>query len=989
MVWKSERWQSLVDDGGENGVTATKRPLDGPQLLEIAYSIDDGEEVQHEAVFEDPGDVQERPRLLVSLSSVTAMKELCEHEHARHDKVVETLSQCRAAYYKELRWLREQLHLAYQTDAESMAKKAKLTPDDFEVFWFEPPHYVDPETQEFLMKCIHDTNKKLLDENSQLRTQVAQHKLLLESGTAKTVLRQLRKEHTAGAILRALYALLRTQPELRDFEEVASDLLGLTPDGAEEAPSSPPSLPEASNDGAEKTPPVPSHEELELRTECQALKRKADSNEMLIAELRAKLAHGIDAKMERDRADAERERADRVQQQVARLERQYSALRRELQDSAGERTQRLKRSLHRLSEAMGCLSAPGSAACTPHSSPNPKRDSIDTSEAAERALDSTLSHLDEVAAGFETVVHGTLAELNDLRAKVAARELVGGARETVSVEVPVVQAAPIDDGRLASLEAELKKEQAEKVKFAEEAARLRTQGEDAQATITQLETKLAWFRAKLDKLKEKLRSLRGEGGVGADASDDEEEPEEVCDFRIPYTKRAAMSGKPRWQLLHEDGISRRKRELITSAGQRCKGAEPMLIKEEEVTSAFFFLNSPKRAFGEKELALFPGARPTSRALSSGKCANGTDGGARRLGAAPGPISSPQVREGRSTPPESQPTASPPQRHTCAASGASGAVSLAPGVGACGRSVFPTLLKGFPARCQSPPLSSRPKASCTVSEPAEMDDGAVAGLAPQPCQAAPSRELAGATGAPTGQPKRTLLDLSPEAGAALAAQLKPMRSSITVGVVGATTAVPKDSATVEKPPSAVSGLHDVHEVETQPCSNSAPLQLSGAPLPDTGAGDRRSSSGGSARLGKVVRSAPGKGSQSPRHAGQASPLMEQAVPLAQTCSSSEAFAATQLHDRLRAELGRSGSMWVANYRSSPKPLVNVGRSGLRHSRSAAELRPYVAGADSCEGSCASPGFLPEVMPALPAGRLRKGPLSPPWLAACHDGVRRSQ
>jgi len=227
--------------------------------------------VEQEIVYEDIGEGRAYPRLLVSLSSVTALKDLCEHEHARYDKVDKTLRECRAAYYKELRWLRDQLHLAYQTDEESLARKASLTWKDFEVYWFQPPDYVDADTKDYLLACIRETNRKLIEENTQLQEEMTTYRVM-ESGSIKTVIRQLRRQHGPGTILRELHSQLRNRAEVQDLSQTADELLGERAP-KEEAPA----------------PPAPETEDprvASLEKETEELRQRTKEDEVLIHELR-------------------------------------------------------------------------------------------------------------------------------------------------------------------------------------------------------------------------------------------------------------------------------------------------------------------------------------------------------------------------------------------------------------------------------------------------------------------------------------------------------------------------------------------------------------------------------------------------------------------------------------------------------------------------------------------------------------------------------
>ncbi|CAK0824077.1 unnamed protein product, partial [Prorocentrum cordatum] len=169
-----------------------------PRHLRITYTRGSDEDELHEDVFEDPSELQKGPRLLVSLKSVLALKTLCEREFRRVQELSCVLNDCRAAYFKELIWLREQLHRGEWPDA------------DYEVFWYDPPHYMDDELKEFLKECIRFTNRKLIVENSELRAQLQKgagdvttlssrmHLILKKFGSAQ-VLKELHLVVSTGA----------------------------------------------------------------------------------------------------------------------------------------------------------------------------------------------------------------------------------------------------------------------------------------------------------------------------------------------------------------------------------------------------------------------------------------------------------------------------------------------------------------------------------------------------------------------------------------------------------------------------------------------------------------------------------------------------------------------------------------------------------------------------------------------------------------------
>jgi len=634
MVWKSERWQAKLDDEVPPDATI-------PSTLEITYVRDVGVEPQTEVVYEDPGEAGP-PRLLVSLSAVTALKDLCEHEHAKYDKTVRTLGECRASYYRELRWLREQLHLAYRTDAEAMARKATLTHDDFEVYWFEPPHYIDDELKEFLVACIRQTNQKLITENSELKEQLNKAEILKEGGV-RAVLRNLRKDHTVPKILRELYGLLKGK-DLQEFEEAA--LLLLQGRGVDV-----PSSLHASRDLADL---MAANEELE------ALRQKSRGDQAALAELHAKLAQRVDADLEReranaerDRADAERRRADLIQQRAERLERQYQELRQQLEVTALssgaakfelDRTSRLNKSVSKLSEALLCLTPTSSTTTTPNVSPICKRKNqvsfiatpfspMAVGELAEKqappeTFDEALVRLDEVANGFDAVAQGVLAELQYLRAQTAQLQAVNLARERAedaSVQngqdarrnevartaehaaamdaASKAEAHAISLGReVAEGHAHLKQEREKNNCLQAELDEHRRKLEEANGIIERLQGRMAAFSAKVEKLKGKIRSLQASTG-GSDAlSDEDDDLEDLADFMIPYRMRvaAAAAGKQRWQLLSEDAtFSRKKREYLLGQKLRIYRA-PQPGEEAVVSAAFQFLRNPSEPSSPKQ-----------------------------------------------------------------------------------------------------------------------------------------------------------------------------------------------------------------------------------------------------------------------------------------------------------------------------------------------------------------------------------------------------
>lgn len=616
MVWKSDRWQARLELTGDSQSSA--RPI-LPEKLEITYRDQDSDELQTEDVYEDLQEKHEQPRLLVSLKSVTALKELCEHEHARHDKVSQTLANCRAAYYKELRWLRDQLHLAYQTDEEAMARKALLTPDDFEVYFFEPPRFLDEDTRDFLLKCIRETNRQLIDENRKLKSEL-QQVTLFEQGILPTVMRRLIKDNSVSAILTCLHSSLRNKRDLTEFAETCYSILGL---GEQENCKE---LSDSANAHftAAAVAPDPAMQE-----EMDALREKTKEQDALIAQLRSQLAAGIDVRLERERADEERKRADLIQQQVDRLEKQQKALKQELRrdpmDTKADR-ERLKRavtmSVHKLNEAMQTLTPTGSKHCTPNVSPVAKRTEtltkrLGSPQQEAGSFDDALMHLDSVAWGFEAVANEAAAELQELRSRVAVLEAMRRAAEATDAEAALKPVTPkaakcsceeFFEPRIAALEKELAEvraaHQETQSQLAEERSTckdLREKLSEAKGEIEDLQLKLEMARHKVRGLRDKLKSLKVRFGLPDDSDDEQDDFDEELDFMVPYRIRAkAAAAKPRWLVLSEDADCKRKRQEYL-AKQKGGGEVQEVSKQQEVFAAFDFLSVQQRLPGLQQL----------------------------------------------------------------------------------------------------------------------------------------------------------------------------------------------------------------------------------------------------------------------------------------------------------------------------------------------------------------------------------------------------
>mmetsp|Transcript_152089 Transcript_152089/g.291193 ORF Transcript_152089/g.291193 Transcript_152089/m.291193 type:complete len:1182 (+) Transcript_152089:91-3636(+) len=350
MVRKSKRWQGLlnkVEGEGKGPSFLGDKEVCAPQPLKITYGRPDGEAVVEELVYEDStGDAPKKKeddelpaRLLVPLTNVLRLKELCEHEHARYDEVVDTLSICRSDYLKELCWLREQLHLL-----RNDPPKKDLPDENFEVRWFTPPKYIDPDLKKFLMDCIHDNIAHLTTEIEALRAQVAnlqeREQALLGDPSARALLRRMLQDNKPGFLLSELSAILCKEEDIEDLERVAKDIFHFL-------------VPEAPQ--IQVQPEVVVKKEVvqdpALLEEVEALKRKALMDAQLIAQLRESLNEGLERRMsadvEKERAEAERSRAD-AQEDRANEERRLKEEAQALADKEKRRAEELEAKMQKL-----------------------------------------------------------------------------------------------------------------------------------------------------------------------------------------------------------------------------------------------------------------------------------------------------------------------------------------------------------------------------------------------------------------------------------------------------------------------------------------------------------------------------------------------------------------------------------------------------------------------------------------------------------------
>ncbi|CAK0878646.1 unnamed protein product [Prorocentrum cordatum] len=222
MVLKSDRWAALL---GQAGGEDEARLVATPGMLEISYSLPASSspggaglrrETKTEMVYQDATQRDEGPRLLVSLASVLKLKGLCEHEHARHDEVLEALKVCRLKYYKEIRWLRDQLQRA--------------TGNEGQVFWFDPQEGADLEpegTEAAMLRELHDANGALREEVAVLSEENARlGEIVQEMASPEVAVRTLLREHGVHEVTVRLRKLLSRGPDGAELAEVIRELAG-------------------------------------------------------------------------------------------------------------------------------------------------------------------------------------------------------------------------------------------------------------------------------------------------------------------------------------------------------------------------------------------------------------------------------------------------------------------------------------------------------------------------------------------------------------------------------------------------------------------------------------------------------------------------------------------------------------------------------------------------------------------------------------------
>jgi predicted nucleic acid-binding Zn-ribbon protein len=545
-----------------------------PRTLEIAYSVTKGE-VSKEIIFEDPTEIDKRPRLLVSLQSVLALKALCEREFDRVEVITDLLKHCREAYFKELTYLREQLKRAtnpnYIGDGLS----------NYEVYWYDPPQYIDADLKAFLEDCIRLTNKKLIEENFELIEKLKAMGGNAAGGDDQDIIRMIRTLGPGG-LARRLYAILQT-PEhgspqkIKDFEMAVRDLLKKD---------------EGSDDDEDKSKDAKIRK-LQNQIE-KLLKQLAD------AEKNAKNAEQLDelrkALMEAQAKLAqEKARADQAEARAEAYEAELGTLRKQV-DDLGKSNSGLAGSVSALANRIDKMVAK----IDPSGALLPK---LPTSGGTLSPIEASVSALEGCAAGKGGRGGGDA----DLEAKLKAKEdaerrlreemakLQEECRrlkkdlDRANAEAAKANAMLGKESGLASLQDELRrlremndklikevedlKEDSQNLRkqlkqAEEENAKLKEGGggsAELQKELVETRNKLEKALQKITQLKEEIKRLKRMHGMDDDSdSDNSNYDGDLPLFLMSYVKRTrATTAKSRWQHLSEDArFARQKREFI-------------------------------------------------------------------------------------------------------------------------------------------------------------------------------------------------------------------------------------------------------------------------------------------------------------------------------------------------------------------------------------------------------------------------------------------
>jgi len=628
------RW---IEGQDENSQRSRGKVNEEPNTIEITYLRSGFEDTiipESEVVFEDPADCEKRPRLLVSLQSVLALKALCEREFGRVEALTKTITSCRTAYFKELLWLREQLIVASNPEMQ-------VTWDEvmsYEVFWYDPPSYVDTELKEFMKDCNRITNKKLIEENYELRVKLGGD--VKENPDPDELVKKALKKLGTNKLIKREYAILGTKefggPDAqKEFADICKEVLGIK----DEKPKA--VLKDDRDD-----------EIARLQKELEAMKliadsidelRKAYKNAMKELEEQKKLtaAEKARADAERERAEAERQRAEQLQKAMqgaggdkgGAAKAEIQAMQQVMDKAAGA----IQKSTDELAKKMNISADKLSGGSKPKEGPAGAAGvKLDTALQALQKLSGMKPNIEPqkvevvrekvVEGKTKTVVTGDDSALKDRIAQLekeleqALQDARDARAETEAVRLASKKALeearvasnrpPGDDSALADAEARIKALLKERDSLREQVEELNQREADYKKKIDKLNGEISTLKAskggkgdpdlqrkfdqameqiealamKCTELQEKIKELKAElrkyklaagEDPGSDDDGDEELEGGMPKFLIHYFRRIKNSPKPRWQLLSEDSKhAKLKRDWLFASKTRLMTDKP-------------------------------------------------------------------------------------------------------------------------------------------------------------------------------------------------------------------------------------------------------------------------------------------------------------------------------------------------------------------------------------------------------------------------------
>jgi hypothetical protein len=568
---KTSRWDLFIEaqEREDNKIALAEKMNTAPRTLEIAYSVTKGEN-HHEIVYEDPTATEKDkgPRLLVPLQSVLSLKALCENEFNRVEVMTAVLKQCRRDYFKELAYLREQLKRVALPDYQ---------PDpleNFEVYWYNPPMYLDEELKDYLQDCIRWHLKDLIQENFRLTQQLNDLGGSAGAGDDADILRMIGTLLPGGFVRKSYH--LCSKAEKKDFLTACRNLLS------------------AENDNEDD-------EEGKLRRlekENEKLKKQLSENESLRkrnADLEAQIA-ALNAG-----PSAEKARADEQQARADELERRYASLEAEMKKTAKELEE-----LHQVVEQLAQRIDKVTYTCDPGAKPGAVsthglvgpietavsalegcalmdaeaiRNSKDLAAQLKAFRDQESKMKDEIArlqaevkrlkqerdaaaAASANSAHGMSAE--DL-AKM--RQELKALREANDRMTKELDEAFKNSQRIRELEKQLAESEEDRKRMQDQ---LKGSVDNdalavAQAALEELAAKLERAQDKIRELKAEVKRLKRMQGIedDDDSDDDSNYDGDMPMFLMSYVKRTRHITKPRWQHLSDDArFGQQRRDFI-------------------------------------------------------------------------------------------------------------------------------------------------------------------------------------------------------------------------------------------------------------------------------------------------------------------------------------------------------------------------------------------------------------------------------------------